>query len=76
MREQIETRLTELRTEHDRGQNQLRQLDSQAAAVRETLLRISGAIMVLEELLRSNASGAEEARLADLQNSKKSTAAA
>lgn len=51
MREQIEARLTQLRTEYGKGQAQLRQLDGQMEAVRETLLRIGGAVMILEELV-------------------------
>jgi uncharacterized coiled-coil protein SlyX len=51
MRERLEQRLTELRTEFESGQQTLNQLETQATAVRQTLLRISGAIQVLEEEL-------------------------
>lgn len=51
MRAQIEARLTALKNEFDKGQTQLRQLESQSSSLREAMLRISGAIMVLEELL-------------------------
>jgi len=53
MRQQIEARLKELRSEYEKGQNQARQLESQLTSTRETLIRISGAIMVLEEVLAS-----------------------
>lgn len=55
MREQIEARLVALRSEHDKGQLQLQQLQNQVNGLRETVLRISGAIMVLEELLSASA---------------------
>jgi hypothetical protein len=51
MRAQIESRLNTLRIEFEKGQLQAQQLQSQLASVRETMLRISGAIMVLEEIL-------------------------
>jgi hypothetical protein len=49
--EQIRTRLTALKEEFELGERQLRELMHQEAGIRETLLRISGAIQVLEELL-------------------------
>jgi hypothetical protein len=56
MREQMEARLAALKSELDKGQTQLRQLESQSSSLRETMLRISGAIMVIEELLSPSAS--------------------
>lgn len=51
MREHLEQRLQELKAEFEKGDNNLKELEAQAANVRQTLLRISGAIQVLEELL-------------------------
>jgi hypothetical protein len=51
MQLRMHTRLTELRHQHELGERQLAELTAQQAALRETLLRISGAITVLEELL-------------------------
>lgn len=51
MREQIENRLNELKKEFEVGQNRLQELEAQQSRLRETLLRISGAIQVLEETL-------------------------
>jgi ABC-type transporter Mla subunit MlaD len=51
MREQLEQRLVQLKAELDQGQKMLSDLESQQANLRTTLLRISGAIQVLEELL-------------------------
>ena len=50
MQEQLLERLSALKEEFKRGQEQLSQLEARAQALRETLLRISGAIHVLEEL--------------------------
>jgi hypothetical protein len=51
MREQMESRLTELNRDFQLGQGRLAELERETAALRETLLRIGGAIRVLEELL-------------------------
>jgi predicted nuclease with TOPRIM domain len=51
VREQLQFRLEELRREFETGQMRLRELERQQLSLRETLLRISGAIQVLEELL-------------------------
>ena len=51
MREQLEKRLATLKEEHERGQASLQQMDRERAALSETVLRISGAIQVLEEEL-------------------------
>jgi hypothetical protein len=44
-------RLAELRREYQEGERQLQALVQQETALRETLLRISGAVQVLTELL-------------------------
>jgi predicted nuclease with TOPRIM domain len=51
VREQLEERLAALRAEYESGQKMLADLDQRAAVLRETVLRISGAIQVLEEEL-------------------------
>lgn len=51
MRERLQTRLLELKHEFETGQGKLQELDQQQIRLRETLLRISGAIQVLEEML-------------------------
>jgi len=51
MREELQNRLEVLRKEFETGQVRLRDLEMQEAHLREMLLRISGAIQVLEELL-------------------------
>ena len=47
----VEERLQALRMEWEKGQRRLEILDHQRQDLRDTLLRIGGAIQVLEELL-------------------------
>lgn len=51
MREKLEQRLTELRAEYESGQRALAELEQKQVTLRDTVLRISGAIQVLEEEL-------------------------
>ncbi len=51
MRSEAQARLAELQQEYVLGEAQLRELVAQQSVLRETLLRISGAVQVLEELL-------------------------
>lgn len=51
MKREIEARLKELKEEYQKGQGQLVALEQETANLRNTLLRISGAIQVLQELL-------------------------
>jgi prefoldin subunit 5 len=50
----LEEKLYELQAEYERGQEQLALLDQKRADLRDTLLRISGAIQVLKELSAEN----------------------
>jgi chromosome segregation ATPase len=49
MKEQLEKRLAELKTEFESGQKVMADLESKQTNLRDTLLRISGAIQILEE---------------------------
>ncbi len=51
MKQQLVKRLQELKAEFEAGQKMLTELEAKQANVRETMLRISGAIQVLEEEL-------------------------
>ncbi|NTU41598.1 MAG: hypothetical protein HGA78_00805 [Nitrospirales bacterium] len=51
MREKLEKRLSALKAEFESGQKMLAELEAKEAKLRETMLRISGAIQVLEEEL-------------------------
>lgn len=54
----MKERLAELKAEFEKGQQHLQLLDQERAEVRDTLLRISGAIQVLEELLKQESQNA------------------
>jgi chromosome segregation ATPase len=51
MEDRLKERLTQLREEFASGQSQLLQAEARVRDLRETLLRISGAIQVLSEEL-------------------------
>ncbi|RKG79687.1 hypothetical protein D7W79_09810 [Corallococcus exercitus] len=51
MKDYVEQRLAELRGELDLGQKQLAMLEARSAELKQTLLRISGAIQVLEDVM-------------------------
>jgi len=51
MREQIEERLATLRQEFEAGRRMLADLEARQVELQQTLLRIGGAVQVLEELL-------------------------
>lgn len=51
MNEKLATRLQTLRAEYASGQQMLADLEQRQAELQQTLLRISGAIQVIEELL-------------------------
>ncbi|MCP4023049.1 MAG: hypothetical protein GY729_14505 [Desulfobacteraceae bacterium] len=51
MRTQLESRLKELRTEYESGTKMLEQVQAKKRDLEQSLLRISGAIQVLEEEL-------------------------
>ncbi len=55
MREQLEQRLGALRGELERGQQMLQDAEARRLELRDSLLRISGAIRVLEEELQRGA---------------------
>lgn len=47
----FEQRLRELRSEYAAGEEQLRALDARRIQLEQTMMRISGAIQILEELM-------------------------
>ena len=51
----IDTRLKELKEEYKKGQERLLALEQEITNLRSTMLRISGAIQVLEELTGEDA---------------------
>jgi hypothetical protein len=54
-------RLATLNGEYTSGRRMLADLESRATALREQLLRIGGAVQVLEELLQTTESATDEA---------------
>jgi chromosome segregation ATPase len=60
MKQKLEQRLQSLKAEFEAGQKMLADLEAKQANVRDTLLRISGAIQVLEEELNNASEVAEE----------------
>lgn len=55
MRSQLEKRLSELKKEFEEGQRMLSEVEAKRENLRQSLLRISGAIQVLEEELAKEA---------------------
>lgn len=51
MKEQLEKRLAQLKGEFESGQKVMAELEAKQTNLRDTLLRISGAIQILEEEL-------------------------
>lgn len=54
MRDQMEQRLEELKHEYEAGQKMLADLEQKRISLEQTMLRISGAIQVLEEMLAAD----------------------
>jgi predicted nuclease with TOPRIM domain len=74
MQEQIQTRLEELKQELETGQAELQKVEMQRTYLRETMLRIEGAMHALRELLAEeqqpagqNGSASRESELAATQ---------
>ena len=65
MPEQLQARLQELKTEFGKGERTLQELEEQAATVRQNMLRISGAIQVLEEVLTDEDSTGHDREVTD-----------
>lgn len=51
MKKQLTTRLQDLQSEYKKGQERLTALEQEIATVKTSMLRISGAIQVLEEII-------------------------
>lgn len=60
----MEDRLLELRRELEKGRQRLESLDRERQELRDTMLRISGAIQVLEELRSQEAAANLQTELA------------
>ena len=56
MKDHIVRRLEQLRAEYRKGQERLAELEQETSSVNTSMLRISGAIQVMEELLEQDPS--------------------
>jgi len=63
MKKQLENRLQSLQKEFEKGQQKLEELEVESGNLRQTILRISGAIQVLKEELEKF----EEVKKSDLK---------
>jgi len=59
LKAQLEKRLAELKSEFESGQKMLAELEKKRNDLEATLLRISGAIQVLDEMLATDKKEAE-----------------
>lgn len=59
MRDKLQARLAELEAEIEIGERRWHEVDLQQARLRETLVRMSGAIQVLRELLEAEQNPAQ-----------------
>ena len=57
MKDQLQKRLADLKTEYETGQKMLARMENDEIILRNNLLRISGAIQVLEEELEKSDTG-------------------
>ena len=60
MREQMQARLEALKKELETGQAELQKVEMQRTYLHETVLRIGGAVQVLEELLARQPQGQQD----------------
>lgn len=65
MREKLQIRLEVLKKEFETGQSRFRELEMQQSLLREMLIRISGAIQVLEELLNEEQVRKEKSEISE-----------
>jgi len=62
----VTNRLEELKRELEKGRQRLEALDRERQELRDTMLRISGAIQVIEELLAQQAADRPQSELATI----------
>jgi predicted nuclease with TOPRIM domain len=72
MKSEIKTRLEELKEEYKKGQERLLALEQETTNLSNTMLRISGAIQVLEELTGKNTTGNSNDINSEMQQRKQS----
>ncbi|QSQ23219.1 hypothetical protein JY651_50485 [Pyxidicoccus parkwayensis] len=60
MKNTLEQRLNALKSEHETGQKMLAELDAKRAQLTTTMLRIEGAMQVLQEMLEQETKPADD----------------
>ncbi|QTA93979.1 hypothetical protein [Desulfonema magnum] len=68
MKAQLEQRLTQLRAEFESGRKMLADLETRKTEIQQSLLRISGAIQVLEEELGKFSGDSPDTKNTDSQS--------
>jgi predicted nuclease with TOPRIM domain len=72
MQSEIRTRLEKLKEEYKKGQERLNALEQETTNLTNTMLRISGAIQILEELTEKVASANSNGLNTEMQKTKES----
>lgn len=72
MKDKLQLRLKALQEEYQKGQERLNELEQESSNIQSTMLRISGAIQVLQELMESDERGEKNLTKVDhlIQNGK------
>lgn len=65
MKKQIENRLKDLEKEYEKGQEKINTLDQEMTNLRASMLRISGAIQVLQEIQEASGASLVEKEIVD-----------
>ncbi len=68
MKKELVTRLEVLKVEYQKGQDRLTELEQETTTIRAAMLRISGAVQVLEELLAAPTAPVTEKNGALIEN--------
>jgi len=68
MKTELEKRLATLKSEYETGQKMLAELEQKSNKLEATMLRISGAIQVIEELLAIESDKTEKLEYSEIQS--------
>ena len=68
MKAELEKRLATLKSEYETGQKMLTELEQKRSQLEATMLRISGAIQVIEELLAIESDKTEKLEYSEIQS--------
>lgn len=68
MKEQLTSRLKDLKAEYQKGEERLAALEQETGNVKASMLRISGAVQVLEEILNKEISTTDNEEVEVIEN--------